>query len=301
MKGEVQCKDRAYNSLLENYVDFDTATKLPPQITQQTTNLIEAMIKQRIQDELFDDPIRKVGQEVQNHMDDVALDFTKASKGLGDQYAEEFANKLMAQNPDVFLDQDIHGADSALKKEIDEIFTGLMRNLNQLSNIHFTPKAMKKESKIRTQNVAALSLEEAIPINVSNSNLQPLLKIDPKQMRDKEELTKEEKRQERAAKKRHIRGHLHKKEIKQKEERRKKGLAQVGDRFLMQSLNKKKVDSKKENNEKTQSYRSGAFFKELTKVTAEDKKKKDNKRVQKQTGKAGDVLHNHGSAKRFKI
>lgn len=104
-------------------------------------------------------------------MDDVALNFTKSSKGLGDQYAEDYANKLMAQNPDVFLDQDIHGADSGLKKEIDEIFTGLMRNLNQLSNIHFTPKAMKKESKIRTQNVAALALEEAIPINVSNSNL----------------------------------------------------------------------------------------------------------------------------------
>jgi len=30
MKGEVQCKDRNYNSLLEEYVDFDTATKLPP-------------------------------------------------------------------------------------------------------------------------------------------------------------------------------------------------------------------------------------------------------------------------------
>ena len=30
MKGEVQCKDRAYNSLLEDYVDFDVASKMPP-------------------------------------------------------------------------------------------------------------------------------------------------------------------------------------------------------------------------------------------------------------------------------
>lgn len=59
LKGEVQCKDRNYNSLLEEHVDFDTATKAPPQITQETTNEIEAMIKQRILDELFDDPIRK--------------------------------------------------------------------------------------------------------------------------------------------------------------------------------------------------------------------------------------------------
>lgn len=33
MKGEIQCKDRGYNSLLEEYVDFDTASKMPPQIT----------------------------------------------------------------------------------------------------------------------------------------------------------------------------------------------------------------------------------------------------------------------------
>ena len=30
MKGEVECKDRQYNGLLEEYLDFDTATKLPP-------------------------------------------------------------------------------------------------------------------------------------------------------------------------------------------------------------------------------------------------------------------------------
>ena len=45
LKGEIQCKDRAYNSLLEEYVDFDQATKLPPKITQETTNAIESIIK----------------------------------------------------------------------------------------------------------------------------------------------------------------------------------------------------------------------------------------------------------------
>jgi U3 small nucleolar ribonucleoprotein component len=45
LKGEVACKDRNFNSLLEEYVDFDTATKLPPQITKETTNNIESMIK----------------------------------------------------------------------------------------------------------------------------------------------------------------------------------------------------------------------------------------------------------------
>lgn len=68
--------------------------------------------------------------DVNKGMDDFALDFTKSGKGLGDQYAEEYANKLMKENPDLFLDNDVAGADSAVKKEIDDIFNGLMRNLN---------------------------------------------------------------------------------------------------------------------------------------------------------------------------
>ena len=36
----------------------------------------------------------------------------------------------MAQNKDVFLDNDVTGVDSELKKEIQGLFDGLMRNLN---------------------------------------------------------------------------------------------------------------------------------------------------------------------------
>jgi len=30
MKGEIECKDRGYNSLIEEFVDFDRVGKLPP-------------------------------------------------------------------------------------------------------------------------------------------------------------------------------------------------------------------------------------------------------------------------------
>lgn len=70
MKGEIMCKDRNYNSLLEEYVDFDTATKMAPQITQETTNKIESIIKQRVLDEMFDDPIRRVMPENKGKGDD---------------------------------------------------------------------------------------------------------------------------------------------------------------------------------------------------------------------------------------
>lgn len=59
MLGEIVAKQRPMNSLLELHLDFNVASKLPPQITQEKTNTIEAAIKQRILDELFDDPVRK--------------------------------------------------------------------------------------------------------------------------------------------------------------------------------------------------------------------------------------------------
>jgi hypothetical protein len=71
-----------------------------------------------------------VAGDVNRGMDDFALDFTKSGKGLGDQYAEEYQSKLMKENPDLFLDNDVAGVDSSIKKEIDDIFNGLMRNLN---------------------------------------------------------------------------------------------------------------------------------------------------------------------------
>ena len=165
MKGEIMCKDRDQNGLLDEHLDFDTATKLPPQITQETTNQIEALIKQRILDELFDDPIRKeFNMNAKGNDDDFQLQFTKG-KGLGDVYADEYAKKFMDVNADVF--NEITGPDSDAKKEIEDLFDGLMRNLNQLSNIHFVPKRKTKEVNIRTQNVPALTMEEQVPISVS--------------------------------------------------------------------------------------------------------------------------------------
>jgi hypothetical protein len=58
------------------------------------------------------------------------LNFQKSGKGLGDEYADDYAKKLMDQNKDVFMDNDVTGADSALKKEIETMFDGVMRNLN---------------------------------------------------------------------------------------------------------------------------------------------------------------------------
>lgn len=49
---------------------------------------------------------------------------------MGEEIADEMAKKLIAQNKDVFLDNDINGVDSDIKKEIEDLYNGLMKNLN---------------------------------------------------------------------------------------------------------------------------------------------------------------------------
>lgn len=121
LTGEVQSKARPLNSLLEEHLDFNTVSKLPPTITQEKSTNIEGMIKQRIMDELFDDPVRrylpggKRGDDDDNHMD-----FSKSKKGLGELYEDDYRKKLLQNDPNAYLLQsnDLTGADAALKKEI---------------------------------------------------------------------------------------------------------------------------------------------------------------------------------------
>ena len=63
-------------------------------------------------------------------------------------------------------------------------------------------------------------------------------------MREKSELSKEERRKERATRKRKIKTHLQKKELVQKEKKRDMGVGMLVDRFAMKDV-KRKADKKK--------------------------------------------------------
>jgi hypothetical protein len=159
-------------------------------------------------------------------------------------------------------------------------------------------------------------MEEAIPIGVSEGftkSAKEVFTVDPKAMREKDELTKEEKHKERAHRKRQIKQHLHAKEIRTKEKNREKGLAQVGDRFMVkqvkEQINKKKKGEKLDkelglltNADKNQNaFKSGKFFKSMEAISKADKDKKNLKREAKAKGMAMESFHNNVSAKRFKM
>ena len=81
-------------------------------------------------------------------------------------------------------------------------------------------------------------LEDAIPINVSKGNVKSareIFSVNPLALREKTELTKEEKRKERAKRKRQIKASLKAKSTFKKEKLREEGLA-LAEKFAVRDI-----------------------------------------------------------------
>src|ERR1700689_1899311 len=104
MGGEIYARARPLNSLLAEHLDFNLGVKLPPTISKETTDNLESVIKQRILDELFDDPIRKLPEDTKHKGDDDNMfDFSKSKKGLGELYEDDFRKNVISNDPNSYL------------------------------------------------------------------------------------------------------------------------------------------------------------------------------------------------------
>jgi hypothetical protein len=104
------------------------------------------------------------------------------------------------------------------------------------------PRAPRTESTIQTQNVAALNLEEAIPIAIgegmTRSARENFSVKNMRSMRDKAELTKEEAQLEHRQRKRKIKLSKKAKATEIKEKRRREGI-QLAERFAVKETQRK--------------------------------------------------------------
>ena len=128
MKGEISSKERPIDSLLSNPMDFEVALKNPPIPNQEYTNFLENMIKNRIKDNLFDDPNFKelIHLNKKNKGNDFEINFNKSNKGLGEIYEDEYTGN-----------KDTEGKKEEIKKECDEMCDELYNILDRLSNSYF--------------------------------------------------------------------------------------------------------------------------------------------------------------------
>lgn len=89
LKGEVTANSRPLNSLLFEDVNFEQRIKAP-EITPETTEGLEALIKQRIKDGKFDDPERKVKPAFKSQTTrEVEVSQEKSKVGLAQLYEQE--------------------------------------------------------------------------------------------------------------------------------------------------------------------------------------------------------------------
>ncbi|XP_012277221.1 U3 small nucleolar ribonucleoprotein protein MPP10 [Orussus abietinus] len=268
LKGEVNAVSRPYNSLLQEYVEFDVATRPPPLITEQTTVRLEDIIKQRIKDKAWDD-VEKKFKPIETPLEykkKLVMDQEKSKRSLAQIYEEEYLKQKQALDPE---HEEKEEEEPKAHTEIREKMKTLFAQLDALSNYHFTPKMAKPDVKI-VSNIPAINMEEVAPVATSDMTLLAPEEIKDKPRGDiigKSERTDADKKRERRQKKLKQRKHY-----KAKEERKETDDIKPS---LKNKLKKNKLNSAKAKlskarnvlkmNESTQkvSKSSTAFFNQL--------------------------------------
>jgi U3 small nucleolar RNA-associated protein MPP10 len=161
MVGEARGTDRPQNALLEEELEFEHVGKPVPVITAETTNDIEALIKQRIVAKEFDDIPRRhalaIEQQGSRKNAKFELDSSKPQQSLAEMYE---ADHLRATDPGY-----VDVKDAKLQKEhleIRQLWNDIRSQLDTLSNWHYRPKAPGVNINV-VQDVDTIMMEDARP------------------------------------------------------------------------------------------------------------------------------------------
>ncbi|OUC40302.1 Mpp10 protein, partial [Trichinella nativa] len=172
MGGEIIAKARPENSLLSENLLFDRATKLPPIITAESSMTLEEMIKRRIRDGAWDDPVRKVKPitEPAVYKNKLILDQQKSKQSLSEIYEQEYLKKTQKLE-----EEQKNPAHEEIRKGLKDLFF----KLDALTNFHYTPKTPVPELKV-VDNMPSVVMEEVAPIAVADSTL-----LAPEELKEK--------------------------------------------------------------------------------------------------------------------
>lgn len=163
LKGEINAEKRPENSLLEEHLEFDFTARQAPLITEEVTQNLEDIIKQRIKDCIWDDVERKQKpvEKPFEYKQRLLMDQNKGKVSLAKVYEEEYLRK---QKDDKVEEENKE------HKEIKQALQKLFAQLDALSNFSYTPKPPDSDVKI-INNLPAVMVEEVTPATVSDAAL----------------------------------------------------------------------------------------------------------------------------------
>ncbi|XP_072527162.1 U3 small nucleolar ribonucleoprotein protein MPP10 [Salminus brasiliensis] len=220
LSGEVTAQTRPENSMLEEDLAFDQASRMAPAVTEETTLQLEEIIKQRIKDQAWDDVVRKEKpkEEAFQYKKRLTLDHEKSKLSLAEVYEQEYIKQTEKKTEE---------EENPAHVEIQKLMDSLFLKLDALSNFHFTPKPHIPEVKV-VSNLPSITMEEVAPVSASSATL-----LAPEEIKEKNkagdvvgdsEKTSTDKKRERRKKKK-----LKRLKIQEREKRNKlKEAAQEG-------------------------------------------------------------------------
>merc|ERR550539_1658494 len=208
MGGEVSAPVRPENSLLSEHLEYDSAARQAPVITENVSRRLEDIILQRVKDKAWDDVERRV-KPVEDPLDykkKLVLDQEKSKLSLAQIYEEEYlkmAEEKTEKKQSVGLLDKEEEETPAEVVEIRSMMNSLFRKLDSLSHLHFTPKQKSAELKI-VRNIPSIAMEEVAPVATTNAVLlAPEEVVDKKkgELMDDREKTKTDRKRNKREKK----------------------------------------------------------------------------------------------------
>ena len=284
MKGEILSNERPKDSLLSNPMDFEVGLKPPPIPTKESTLNLEKIIKNRIKDDLFDDPILKKNYNLNNNNnnneDDYELNFSKNKNGLSKEIEDFYSGN-----------DKIEEKKEEIKKEIDELCLDLYKTFDILTNQNFEPYLNNQKNNNNNdiiKNIPAIQIEDVGNFVSDNKNniaqTKDLINTKLIKEKNKVEMNKEELHKIHNKIKRNIRNRIHQKNLSKKLN---KLTQEYGSKF--EAKIKMKADKQKlknNNNNNKNEFKSSKFFGKISdlqqnKQTNENNSNENNKNFKK--------------------